>query len=241
MSILLKSKKEKRKDVIELNNKTKIGLISIALSFLVIAGFFYYSSLQKEENEVIVFETSQPVDNTIEPDDIIGIWEIDQVEASSGTIIEVQEKDGRLFGRVISLEKNEGEFGIKLNDLKWKNFSFVGNKVYFQDLWVSDGKQVKAYKDSYLIFKNAKVSAEVYNNDNDQLEYRLKKLSNDSLEELLKKKKENQQKAVHEGVLDKENMEVSEDRVPWEIKERKKTQNNSEGNVKENQNNVWGK
>ena len=203
----------------------KIGLISIALSFLVIAGFFYYSSLQKEENEVIVFETSQPVDNTIGPDDIIGIWEIDQVEASSGTIIEVQEKDGRLFGRVISLEKNEGEFGIKLNDLKWKNFSFVGNKVYFQDLWVSDGKQVKAYKDSYLIFKNAKVSAEVYNNDNDQLEYRLKKLSNDSLEELLKRKKENQQKAVHEGVLDKENMEVSEDRVPWEIKEREVPKN----------------
>ena len=224
-----------------MNDKMKIGLISIALSFLVIAGFFYYSSLQKEENEVIVFETSQPVDNTIEPDDIIGIWEIDQVEASSGTIIEVQEKDGRLFGRVISLEKNEGEFGIKLNDLKWKNFSFVGNKVYFQDLWVSDGKQVKAYKDSYLIFKNAKVSAEVYNNDNDQLEYRLKKLSNDSLEELLKKKKENQQKAVHEGVLDKENMEVSEDRVPWEIKERKKTQNNSEGNAPENQDNVGKK
>lgn len=197
----------------------KIGLISIALSFLVIAGFFYYNSLQKEENEVIVFETNQPVDNSIEPEDLIGIWEIEQIDYSSGTIIEIQEKNERLFGRVISLEKGEEEFGVKLNDLKWKNFSFVGNKVYFQDLWVSDGKDIKAYKESYLKFKNAKILAEVYNNDNDQLEYRLKKLSSDSLEELLKKKKENQQQEVHEGLLDKENIEVVEDHVPWEQKD----------------------
>ena len=193
----------------------RIGLITITISFIVIAGFFYYSSLQKEENEVIVFETNQPVDSSIEVEDLIGIWEVDQVDSSSGTIVEVQKKDDKLFGRVISLEKEEGEFGVKLNDIKWKNFSFVGNKVYFQDLWVSDGKDIKAYKDSYLMFKNAKITAEIYNSDNDQLEYRVKKLSNDSLEGLLKKKKENQKQAVKENILDKENIEVSSDKAPW--------------------------
>lgn len=195
--------------------KMRLGLITITISFIVIAGFFYYSSLQKEENEVIVFETNQPVDSSIEVEDLIGIWEVDQVDSSSGTIVEVKKKDDKLFGRVISLEKEEGEFGVKLNDIKWKNFSFVGNKVYFQDLWVSDGKDIKAYKDSYLMFKNAKITAEIYNSDNDQLEYRVKKLSNDSLEGLLKKKKENQKQAVKENILDKENIEVSSDKAPW--------------------------
>lgn len=219
----------------------KIGLITIAISFIVIASFFYYSSLQKEENEVIIFETNQPIDNSIEVDDLIGIWEVDQVDSSSGTIVEVQEKGERLFGRVISLEKNEGEFGVKLNDIKWKNFSFVGNKVYFQDLWVSDGKDIRAYKESYLMFKNAKITAEIYNNDNDQLEYRVKKLSNDSLEGLLKKKRENQKQAVEETILDKENIEVAEDKAPWDSHEKpsktQKTQNNDGNNDKMNNEN----
>lgn len=213
----------------------RIGLITITMSFIVIAGFFYYSSLQKEENEVIVFETNQIVDSSIEVEDLIGIWEVDQVDSSSGTIVEVQEKDDKLFGRVISLEKEEGEFGVKLNDIKWKNFSFVGNKVYFQDLWVSDGKDIKAYKDSYLMFKNAKITAEIYNSDNDQLEYRVKKLSNDSLEGLLKKKKENQKQAVKENILDKENIEVSTDKAPWENKGNPTVQNTKNGKInKEN-------
>ena len=219
-----------------MNSKMKIGLIAIGISFIVIAGFFYYSSLQKEENEVIVFETNQPVDNSIEVEDLIGIWEVDQVDSSSGTIVEVQEKGERLFGRVISLEKDEGEFGVKLNDIKWKNFSFVGNKVYFQDLWVSDGKDIKAYKESYLMFKNAKIMAEIYNNDNDQLEYRVKKLSSDSLEGLLKKKRENQKQAVEETILNKENIEVAEDKAPWDNHEKtskiQKHQNNSRNNGK---------
>lgn len=213
----------------------KLGLITITMSFIVIAGFFYYSSLQKEENEVIVFETNQPVDSSIEVEDLIGIWEVDQVDSSSGTIVEVQEKDDKLLGRVISLEKEEGEFGVKLNDIKWKNFSFVGNKVYFQDLWVSDGKDIKAYKDSYLMFKNAKITAEIYNSDNDQLEYRVKKLSNDSLEGLLKKKKENQKQAVKENILDKENIEVSSDKAPWENRGNPTVQNTKNGKInKEN-------
>ena len=213
----------------------RIGLITITISFIVIAGFFYYSSLQKEENEVIVFETIQTVDSSIEVEDLIGIWEVDQVDSSSGTIVEVQEKDDKLFGRVISLEKEEGEFGVKLNDIKWKNFSFVGNKVYFQDLWVSDGKDIKAYKDSYLMFKNAKITAEIYNSDNDQLEYRVKKLSNDSLEGLLKKKKENQKQAVKENILDKENIEVSSDKAPWENKGNQTVQNTKNDKInKEN-------
>ena len=213
----------------------RIGLITITISFIVIAGFFYYSSLQKEENEVIVFETNQTVDSSIEVEDLIGIWEVDQVDSSSGTIVEVQEKDDKLFGRVISLEKEEGEFGVKLNDIKWKNFSFVGNKVYFQDLWVSDGKDIKAYKDSYLMFKNAKITAEIYNSDNDQLEYRVKKLSNDSLEGLLKKKKENQKQAVKENILDKENIEVSSDKAPWENKGNHTVQNTKNDKInKEN-------
>ena len=213
----------------------RIGLITIKISFIVIAGFFYYSSLQKEENEVIVFETNQTVDSSIEVEDLIGIWEVDQVDSSSGTIVEVQEKDDKLFGRVISLEKEEGEFGVKLNDIKWKNFSFVGNKVYFQDLWVSDGKDIKAYKDSYLMFKNAKITAEIYNSDNDQLEYRVKKLSNDSLEGLLKKKKENQKQAVKENILDKENIEVSSDKAPWENKGNQTVQNTKNDKInKEN-------
>lgn len=213
----------------------RIGLITITISFIVIAGFFYYSSLQKEENEVIVFETNQTVDSSIEVEDLIGIWEVDQVDSSSGTIVEVQEKDDKLFGRVISLEKEEGEFGVKLNDIKWKNFSFVGNKVYFQDLWVSDGKDIKAYKDSYLMFKNAKITAEIYNSDNDQLEYRVKKLSNDSLEGLLKKKKENQKQAVKENILDKENIEVSSDKAPWENKGNQTVQNTKNDKInKEN-------
>lgn len=215
--------------------KMRIGLITITISFIVIAGFFYYSSLQKEENEVIVFETNQTVDSSIEVEDLIGIWEVDQVDSSSGTIVEVQEKDDKLFGRVISLEKEEGEFGVKLNDIKWKNFSFVGNKVYFQDLWVSDGKDIKAYKDSYLMFKNAKITAEIYNSDNDQLEYRVKKLSNDSLEGLLKKKKENQKQAVKENILDKENIEVSSDKAPWENKGNQTVQNTKNDKInKEN-------
>lgn len=213
----------------------RIGLITITISFIVIAGFFYYSSLQKEENEVIVFETNQPVDSSIEVEDLIGIWEVDQVDSSSGTIVEVQKKDDKLFGRVISLEKEEGEFGVKLNDIKWKNFSFVGNKVYFQDLWVSDGKDIKAYKDSYLMFKNVKITAEIYNSDNDQLEYRVKKLSNDSLEGLLKKKKENQKQAVKENILDKENIEVSSDKAPWGNTGNPTVQNTKNGKInKEN-------
>ena len=184
---------------------------------------------------MIVFETNQIVDSSIEVEDLIGIWEVDQVDSSSGTIVEVQEKDDKLFGRVISLEKEEGEFGVKLNDIKWKNFSFVGNKVYFQDLWVSDGKDIKAYKDSYLMFKNAKITAEIYNSDNDQLEYRVKKLSNDSLEGLLKKKKENQKQAVKENILDKENIEVSTDKAPWENKGNPTVQNTKNGKInKEN-------
>jgi len=74
----------------------RIGLITITISFIVIAGFFYYSSLQKEENEVIVFETNQPVDSSIEVEDLIGIWEVDQVDSSSGTIVEVQKNEVRL-------------------------------------------------------------------------------------------------------------------------------------------------
>ena len=184
---------------------------------------------------MIVFETNQTVDSSIEVEDLIGIWEVDQVDSSSGTIVEVQEKDDKLFGRVISLEKEEGEFGVKLNDIKWKNFSFVGNKVYFQDLWVSDGKDIKAYKDSYLMFKNAKITAEIYNSDNDQLEYRVKKLSNDSLEGLLKKKKENQKQAVKENILDKENIEVSSDKAPWENKGNQTVQNTKNDKInKEN-------
>ena len=184
---------------------------------------------------MIVFETNQPVDSSIEVEDLIGIWEVDQVDSSSGTIVEVQEKDDKLFGRVISLEKEEGEFGVKLNDIKWKNFSFVGNKVYFQDLWVSDGKDIKAYKDSYLMFKNAKITAEIYNSDNDQLEYRVKKLSNDSLEGLLKKKKENQKQAVKENILDKENIEVSSDKAPWGNNGNPTVQNTKNGKInKEN-------
>ena len=184
---------------------------------------------------MIVFETNQTVDSSIEVEDLIGIWEVDQVDSSSGTIVEVQEKGDKLFGRVISLEKEEGEFGVKLNDIKWKNFSFVGNKVYFQDLWVSDGKDIKAYKDSYLMFKNAKITAEIYNSDNDQLEYRVKKLSNDSLEDLLKKKKENQKQAVKENILDKENIEVSSDKAPWENKGNQTVQNTKNDKInKEN-------
>lgn len=217
------NKSKKKKGVIKLNHKMKVGLIAICSSFLVIIGFFYYNSIQKEESEVIIYQNNQPIEDVIEPNDLLGIWEVDQVDSSAGTIIEVQEKDDVLFGRVISLEKDEGEFGIKLNDIKWKNFSFDGNKVFFQDLWVSDGKNVKAYKDSYLIFKNAKISAEIYNSDNDQLEYRVKKLSADSLEGLLRKKKENQEKAVKEGLLEKENVEIAKDRAPWEdSKETKK-------------------
>ena len=100
----------------------KVGLIAICSSFLVIIGFFYYNSIQKEENEVIIYQNNQPIEDVIEPNDLLGIWEVDQVDSSAGTIIEVQEKGDILFGRVISLEKDEGEFGIKLNDIKWKNF-----------------------------------------------------------------------------------------------------------------------
>ena len=77
------------------------------------------------------------------------------------------------------------------------------------------------------MFKNAKITAEIYNNDNDQLEYRVKKLSNDSLEGLLKKKRENQKQAVEETILDKENIEVAEDKAPWDSHENLKNTKNS--------------